>query len=91
MKEINDALQRLEILEDLNNKLQTTNDFNPASEILRPKDIQMLLGGVARSYVDNLAKNDPHFPKKITITSRLTGYRKKSFYEWLEKKEKGLI
>lgn len=61
------------------------------SEILRPKDIQKLLGGVARSYLDRLAETDPHFPRKITITSRLTGYRKKSFYEWLEKKEQGVI
>lgn len=66
-----------------------SNNLNP--EILRPKEVQQLLGGVARSYLDKLAETDPHFPRKITISSRFTGYRKKSFFEWLEKKEAGVI
>ena len=59
------------------------------SEILRPKEIQKLLGGVARSYVESLVANDPTFPRKIVISSRLTGYRRKSFFEWLDRKEQG--
>lgn len=61
------------------------------SEILRPNEVMTLLGGVARSYLEKLQETDPHFPRKIVITPRLTGYRRKSFFAWLDAKEKGEI
>jgi predicted DNA-binding transcriptional regulator AlpA len=59
------------------------------SEILRPKEIQEILGGVSRSYLDQLAQTDPDFPRVIKLSSRFTGYRKTKILDWLEKKEMG--
>ena len=52
-------------------------------EILRPKDVQILLG-CSRSHLDMLKERDPNFPKMIRLGTRWTGYLKKEIYEYID-------
>lgn len=65
---------------------ELVNDSS-ARQILRPKEVQKILG-CSRSQVDILSQTDPDFPKVIRLSSRWTGYLKSEIYRYLEHKGK---
>lgn len=65
---------------------ELVNDSS-APQILRPKEVQKILG-CSRSQVDILSQTDPDFPKVIRLSSRWTGYLKSEIYKYIEHKGK---
>jgi prophage regulatory protein len=52
----------------------------------RPADAALYLG-VGRTKLHFISENDPDFPRKIRLSPRCVGWRKKSLDQWLELKE----
>lgn len=45
--------------------------------------------GMSRSMFNDLAENDPSFPRKVKLSSRCVGYRRAALDAWLAAKERG--
>ena len=63
-----------------------TQKINIKQSLLRPADACVYLG-ISRASLYRLSANDPTFPRKIIMTSRLVGYRVEALAEWLLKKQ----
>lgn len=63
-------------------------DQNPniLPAMLRPKEAADYIGVTRRSLYD-IAERDPHFPRKIVVSSRCVGWRREALDAWLLEKE----
>jgi predicted DNA-binding transcriptional regulator AlpA len=82
-------LQRL-IQEAVKNCLMDEKQSTVEPELFRPKQVQQIIN-CSRSHLDYLSETDPTFPKKIVLSNRWTGYRKKDILAWIEAKSKGVV
>lgn len=59
------------------------------TELLRPKEVQVMLGNCSRSHLDNIAETDPDFPRPIYLGNRWKAYHRKKILDYLDKKAMG--
>lgn len=72
------------VISEITTKAQqdlTVSNLEP--EILRPKQVQVILG-CSRSHLDLLSQKDPNFPKVIRLGNRWTGYLKSEIDTYLK-------
>lgn len=60
-----------------------------SERLLRPKEVATKLG-ISRATLWRIEQSDPHFPRKIVITSRCVGWRESALDAWLKAMEGGL-